>query len=302
MIIDIHKHITFSGFSEFATAFSPSYGPRGFPVDTLIRRLDVEGIDKAVLLPLTNPENIDVFGVAGNQECVRAARRHPDRLMAFCNVDPRSMMNNPKAPLNELMDVFKNLGCRGIGEVCANLPFTDPRCMNLYRCAGKAKMPILFHLSAEEGRCYGLVDSHGLPGLEEALKAFPNTVFVGHGPTFWAHFGAGVAKNEIGSYPKGEVLAPGRLWELLKAYPNLYGDLSAGSGFRAVSRTPNKGYEFFTTFADQLFFGTDTFHAVDEPIPEIIPFLKDAAEAGKISRSTYEKIMSRNFIRVFGKW
>ena len=41
-----------------------------------------------------------------------------------------------------------------------------------------------------------------------------------------------------GGYPKGPIHKPGRVAELLSKYDNLYGDLSAGSGYNAIRAYP----------------------------------------------------------------
>jgi predicted TIM-barrel fold metal-dependent hydrolase len=43
----------------------------------------------------------------------------------------------------------------------------------------------------------------------------------------------------------------------MEKYPNLYGDLSAGSGAGAISRDPEFGRQFLVRRADRLMFGTD---------------------------------------------
>ena len=45
----------------------------------------------------------------------------------------------------------------------------------------------------------------------------------------------------------------GRVPELFAKYPNLYGDLSANSGSRAIMRDPEFGLWFLETYADRLF-------------------------------------------------
>ena len=269
MIIDCHTHITFGKYPEF----SKKLGLQPFTVNTLLKRMDKEGIGRSVLLPITNPENVDMFGVAGNLECVEAARRHPDRLIAFVNLDPRSMLNNPKAGLSKLLTIYRDYGCCGIGEMCAALPFTDPLYQNLFHHAGECKMPIIFHITGLSSGVYGVIDKLHLPGLEASLKAFPKTIFVGHAMAFWAEIDGNVKPSEREIYPKLPIKKEGRLWTLLGKYPNLYGDLSAGSGFNAISRDPQVGYRFLQKFNRKLFFGTDRFTSATEPIPPILPFL-----------------------------
>jgi hypothetical protein len=91
----------------------------------------------------------------------------------------------------------------------------------------------------------------------------------------------------------------GRLWTLLGKHSNLYGDLSAGSGHNALTRSPEIGLEFLEKFNKQLFFGTDRF-GPGLPIPAIITLMKNAVKSRKITKSAYENIMSGNFKRVIG--
>jgi predicted TIM-barrel fold metal-dependent hydrolase len=295
MIIDIHTHISFNGLAPFFKAMKRYR----FSASTLLRRMDMEGIDQSVVLPLGNPENSDQYGVAGNVETLRAGQRHPDRLIPFWNLDPRALLNDPKADFSRLLRVYKDLGCKGIGEVCASLPITDPRYQNLFHHAGAQKMPLLFHFAGRASRNYGVIDKPHFPGLEAALRTFPDTVFIGHGPAFWSEIAWDVKPDERDGYPKGPIAKPGRLWHLLKRYPNLYGDLSAGSGHNALTRDPEAGYRFLETLQTKLFFGTDRFTAPNEPIPPILSYLKEAKRQGKISAEAYGNIMHRNFRRVF---
>ena len=296
MIIDIHTHITFGRYPEFSSILKR----QRFTTKILLERMDKEGIDKSVLLPITNPENVDYLAIAGNLECVEAARKHPDRLLTFCCIDPRNMLNTPTADLSGLLRVYKDLGCVGIGELCANIPITDPCFMNLFQHAGREKMPVLMHFASRSGGLYGVIDDLHLPGLERVLKECPNTIVIGHAMSFWGEISASLTPEEREGYPKGPIKKEGRLWKLLEKYPNLYGDLSAGSGFNAISRDPEVGYRFLQRFNKKLFFGTDRFTSRTEPVPAVLPFLKEALKKGKISKPAYENIMSRNFVRVFG--
>jgi predicted TIM-barrel fold metal-dependent hydrolase len=141
------------------------------------------------------------------------------------------------------------------------------------------------------------VDDVGLPKLEKVLAKFPNLTFLGHSQPFWAEISADVTQQNRNSYPKGPV-TPGRVPELMRRYPNLCGDMSAGSGFNAVSRDPSFGYEFMDEFQDRLFFGTDICAPHNET--PLVGYLNDAVAQGKISREVYDKITSKNAIRLLG--
>ena len=220
--------------------------------------------------------------------------------MTFCNVDPRGLLNTPKANFSELLKIYRDLGCLGIGEVCANIPFNSPVCQNLFHHAGEQKMPVLFHLASRAGGLYGLIDRLHLPGLEQMLRELPKTVFIGHSPAFWCEIDADVRQGEREGYPKGPIARKGRLWRLMDKYPNLYADLSAGSGHNALSRDPERGIEFLKRYHRRCLFGTDRFESRTTPLPRIIPLLKNALAGGRLTRLEYDDITYRNFKRLVG--
>jgi len=87
------------------------------------------------------------------------------------------------------------------------------------------------------------------------LKKFPEVNFIGHAQTWWGH----VDRNhdETLMYPKGKVTAGGVTDRLLKEFPNMYGDLSAGSGLNFLTRDEDHARAFLARHQDQLMFGTD---------------------------------------------
>ncbi len=295
MIIDIHTHITLQGERKLFKAL----GREHFTAATLVRTMDKQGIDKSVVLPLSNPENHDEYLVAGNMETIRQCRKFPDRLFPFFNLDPRGMLCSPKANFSRLLRVCRDMGCLGIGEICANMPITHPLYQNLFHHAGQEKLPLLFHFTGRRYGTYGARDGIHLPGLEQMLKAFPETLFIGHGPAFWAEMAWDVDSVSREGYPRAPVKRKGMLWTLLAKYPNLYGDISAGSGHNALIRSPGTGFELLEKFSKKLFFGTDRF-GPGLPLPSIISLMNDGVKNGKISRRAYENIMGKNFKRVIG--
>lgn len=298
MIIDIHQHITYGKFPQFTKILETGHGP--FTAKDLLKDMDKWGIDKSVVLPLANPENLDFFGVAGNQEVIAECAKYSDRLIPFCNIDPRGLLNHKKADFSLLMRVFKDLGCLGIGEVCANLPVTSPLYKNLFFHAGEEDLPVLFHLSPKKGGLYGMIDKPGLPGLESVLKEFPKTKFIGHAPAFWNEIDGNLKPSKRNGYPAGLITKKGSLWKLMDKYDNLYGDFSAGSGHNALMRDPKKGIEFLTKFNRKIFFGTDMFFNKDEA-PMHLTMMKEALKTNQITKTIYANIMYKNFESVFGK-
>jgi len=95
--------------------------------------------------------------------------------------------------------------------------------------------------------------------VEAALKACPHTVFIGHAPGFWREI-SGDADTERASYPKGKPVKPGgRLLQLLDKYDNLYCDISAGSGYTALTRDRDFTRRFLIDYQDRILFGRDEF-------------------------------------------
>ena len=84
--------------------------------------------------------------------------------------------------------------------------------------------------------------------------------------------------------------------ELLDRYPNLYGDLSANSGYNALHRDSEFGYRFLERYQDRLLFGTDLLRP-GQPTP-IVGYLRDAVREGHISQETFDKITYRNAVRL----
>lgn len=297
MVIDVHTHITRTGFPEILA----HNGREAFSARTLLRHMDRQGIDKSVVLPIDNPENAELFAITGTRETIKACRKHADRLVPFCNVDPRAMLDTPKADLSKPLRMYKEMGCRGVGEMCAHLPITDPRYDNLFHHAGELGLPVLMHVSARRRGEYGVYDRLHLPGLERALQRHPKTIFIGHAPTFWSEIDGAVTNRSRGGYPSGPVRSEGRLWRLFAVYPNLYADVSAGSGYNALSRDPELGLRFLRKFNRKLLFGTDRFTSPREPTPPILLLLREALRDGKLTRPASENIMHRNATRILGK-
>ncbi|MBU4198340.1 MAG: amidohydrolase family protein [Verrucomicrobia bacterium] len=285
MIIDIHTHVGRWDTKRL-----------DFDEDRLLAAMDKFNIDRAVLLPVVSPESF--FEVVPSRDVAAIARRHPDRFIPFCNLDPRNNGNKADTDFSWILEEYKGLGCRGVGELTANLHIDDPRYKNLFAQCGKAGLPVLFHLADRIGGVYGPADDLGLPRLEALLNEFPPTVFIGHAMSFWSEIDGNLKEEERSKYPPGKIEKPGRLVELLRKYPNLYADLSAGSGFNAISRDPEFGWWFLNEFQDKLLFGTDLCH-VDQDAP-IAPYFQQLKAEKRITPAACEKITAQNACRILG--
>jgi uncharacterized protein len=281
--IDIHVHTCKPRHPKVTRAAGSRYpSPQ-----ELIEMMDAAGIDKAALMGRANPEWC--YTVVSTEEMVEIVAMYPDRLIPFCSMDPRWLTNSAKADFRPLLTAYKEMGCKGIGEYVPNLWFDDPLNMNFFAQVEEVALPLTFHIAPKFGDCYGVVDEPGLPRLERVLKAFPRLIFLAHSQPFWAEIGKDPETRS--GYPKGKV-TPGRVVELMREYPNLYGDLSAGSGFNAISRDPEFGCKFMEEFQDRLCWGTDIAN-VPQKLPIVDYFRKLQAEK-LISSAAYDKITWQN--------
>lgn len=288
MFIDIHIH-------AMCNPMTQRWGTPEFArPEQLLRRFDENGTERACLLPLVSPEAR--LGVQSTEEIISICRQHPNRFIPFCNVDPRMVTNAPDAPLNELLDLYKAAGCKGVGEVTANLAFNDPLVENFFKHVQAVRLPLTFHISPTLGGNYGLYDEPGLPLLEGALRKFPDLVFLGHSQAFWCEIGPLADVKDRWGYPKGPVSMDGRVVDLMRRYPNLHGDLSANSGCNAISRDEAFGCEFLEEFQDRLYFGTDiTNPNTPSPLRDYLLRLRD--EKG-IAEAVFRKVARGNAIRL----
>ena len=288
MFIDVHVHAYTSpsppqnGFIHFATA------------EQVLARYDELGIERGMVLPLVGPE---VYLPQSNEEVMRMCADSGGRLIPFCNIDPRGISNAADAPLDIWLRWYKEHGCKGVGEVMPNLPFRHPLVQNLFRCAEEVGLPLTFDVSDRIGGDYGLYDDPGLPQLEGTLKRFPRLIILGHGPEFWAEIGTLDTPADRHGYPSYPVREEGVVVKLFRRYPNLYGDLSAGSGYNALARDPAFAASFLEEFQDRLLFGTDLC-APDGRLP-LAEFLLGLRERGELSEQAFRKIARENAIRLF---
>ncbi len=295
MFIDIHIHIAQISDIGWREGEDGPASPEQF-----IEMYDEVGIDMGVMLPLTIPECNAL--TQSNEDILMIAEQYPDRFIPFCNIDPRLSNNSPDFDFAWVMEHYKEKGCRGIGEMTANLWWDDPRVTNLFDHAERVGLPVTFHVATREGGCYGLIDEFGLPRLEQQVADHPDLIFLAHSNPWWSYISGDVTEETWGGYPKGPVTEGGRIPELMRRYPNLHGDMSAGSGFNAISRDPEFGYAFLDEFQDQLLWGTDVCRPSnrDDVLINLKNFLEAALADGNISQEVFDKITHRNAQRILG--
>jgi len=289
VFIDIHAH-------AYREDCPPADGTTKFATpEQVIARYDELGIEKGALLPLIGPEE---YLPQSNEDIIDMCEASGGRFFPFCNIDPRGMNNSPDAPLDRWLLHYKDRGCKGIGEVMPNIPFNDPRSHNLFKHVQSVGFPLIFDISHRIGGRYGFYDDVGLPQLEEVLQKFPKLIILGHGPAFWAEMGQLETPLDRADYPKYPIKEEGVVPKFFRRYPNMYGDLSAGSGYNALARDPDYAVQFLNEFQDKLLYGTDICRAeADIPLPG---FLLDLRDKGKIGGEVFNRIARENAVKLLG--
>lgn len=165
------------------------------------------------------------------RQLIENFNKYKGRLYRFCVLLPAKITSKEEAV--KLLKKEKGEGAIGFGEHYGRkLDFDDPQSMRLYQACAEVGLPVLFHMDNNNNK-----DDGNLSHLENALKKFPACFFIGHGPGFW---------KKMKTVDK-----------LLDKYKNLYVDISAGSGARAIGKDKKYSRDFIKRHADNVLFGTD---------------------------------------------
>ncbi|MCI8664540.1 MAG: amidohydrolase family protein [Hungatella sp.] len=258
----------------------------------MVPHLEELGISKGIILSGGEED-----GRMDNEKAKKAAEAVPGVYAWMCNLSER----DPET-VEQRLRTYKNQGAVGVGEFAVNQWIGSPFIEAVFTAAETLSMPVLFHMSPEEGFNYGVADRPGLPLLEEALKKHPRMIFIGHSQPFWHEITGDAKADRISrnSWGEGPVADGGRLVYLLDTYLNLYCDLSANSGGHAIMRDEAFGLRFLEKFQDRLMFGTDMC-SVDMVFP-LGRWLDEKLEEGRLDKEVYDKICVKNAERIFGVW
>jgi predicted TIM-barrel fold metal-dependent hydrolase len=236
-IIDIHQHLGYSGR----------------PDAVLLTHQRAMGISRTILLPAGRPLNIASTHFAasngldakalGNDACYEFARTHPNNYMFGANEVP-----DIEAAVPEI-ERFVKRGAVVIAEQKFGVDCDSPAMQKIYQLAQKHRVPVLMHWQFQR---YNL----GFERFHKMLEKYPKVTFIGHAQTWWGNIDKN-HKDQSVMYPKGPVTPGGLTDRYLADYPNMYGDLSAGSGLNALTRDEDFTRDFLTRHQDKLIYGSD---------------------------------------------
>ncbi|MGQ9514055.1 MAG: amidohydrolase family protein [Thermoproteota archaeon] len=277
-IIDCHTHIGY--YRDIHNKNSPWSKVN---LENLISFLNDLKTYRAVVLPLCS-WNVDA--IMPTEYVLEACSKYPERLIPFCAVEVREQC------FEDRVLKYVEMGCKGFGEHTSKLPIDHELNLSLYRLCSRLEIPILIHLAFGDAEIYGAMDSPDLRGLERVVKEHSNLDFIMHGPGWWSCISNEPPKE---SYPKGPVKEPGRTFYLLSDYHNVFGDLSAGSGFNALSRDLKFAREMLQRLDRKMLYGTDldNLFTPDEVHVSLLENLKLTDEAlENIYHKNIEKLLN----------
>ena len=235
-IIDIHQHLHYVGRTD---------------QQFLDHQLTM-GAATTVLLPAGSiaytasthygKTNGLLAGAWGNKACYEFSQKHKHYFFGANEV--------PDLPdATREIEKYLKLGAVIIGELKFGIDCDSPEMQAIYELAEAYNVPVLMHWQYK-------MFNYGFDRFYKMLEKYPKVNFIGHSQTFWANI-SGNYTDWSNLYPKGPVNPGGLTVEYLTKYPNLYGDLSAGSGFFALKRDEDFTKEFLPKFQDKLLFGSD---------------------------------------------
>lgn len=278
-IIDIHQHVHYLGrTNEQLIAHQRAMGvsitilqPSGTPADT-----------PATLHGEGNGLQADAWG---NESCYELAQQHPKEFLFGGNEVP----DLPNATRE--IEKYLKKGAKVIGESKFGIECDSSEMQKIYALAQEYDVPVLMHW---EYHRY----NYGFERFHKMLEKFPKVNFIGHSMLWWASIGKSDTDKTI-RYPKTKVTPGGYTDRLLSDYPNMYGDLSAGSGLNALTRDEDHAREFIKRHQNKLLFGSDCTD-VEGTGPKCIG-AKIIAEVRKLSpdKKIRRKLLCENAEKLF---
>ncbi len=139
------------------------------PLSTLLREMDVCGIERAVMLPI-NCKKSHGCEMPSNQEVADIAGRNSARLVGFASVDP----NMGDDALRELRRSRDQLGLRGLKLNPALQDFdpTGAQALKIFKEAERLEMPALIHTGITFSNHFSMRHNQPLP-LDDIARQHP---------------------------------------------------------------------------------------------------------------------------------
>jgi predicted TIM-barrel fold metal-dependent hydrolase len=224
-VIDIHQHTNYHGRTD----------------EELIAHQRTMGVTHTILLPAGRFFGLEV-GAGGNDTVIRLARDLPRQFSFFANEVP--YLNDAEREIKK----YLKRGAIGIGEQKFEVDCDSIHMQRVFAVAAEFSLPVLMHFQHDKYNT-------GIERFHKVLEKYPRVNFIGHAQTFWANIDKNHQQPLL--YPKTPVKPGGITDRLLSDYPNMFGDMSAGSGLNAFTRDEDHMRDFLARHQDKLMFGSD---------------------------------------------
>jgi predicted TIM-barrel fold metal-dependent hydrolase len=224
-VIDIHQHTNYVGRSD----------------DALVSHQDTMGVTRTILLPAGSRFGLEAQAF-GNDSVVALAKRFPERFAFFANEVPY------QDDARKVLEKYLGMGAVGIGEQKFFVDVASPPVYLICDIAQHFNVPILLHFQHER---YNV----NIDLFWKVLEKYPKVNFIGHAQTWWGNIDR--AHRQEVMYPGWKVTPGGISDRYLSDYPNMYGDLSAGSGLNALARDEEHARQFLDRHQNKLLYGSD---------------------------------------------
>lgn len=144
-------------------------------IDVLLKAMDSNNIEKALLLPINNSRLFYDMREA-NEFMAMIKQKAPDRLFAFADLSIKDSQSLYETPV-ELEYAVKELGLNGlkIHPSNLNIPADDLRLVPVLRKAAELKIPVMYH-SNPWGP--GFYDMCSPERINHMIKIFPDINFI----------------------------------------------------------------------------------------------------------------------------
>ena len=179
----------------------------------------------------------------GNDACFQLARAHAKAFTFGAN----EVSDLPDA--TQVIEAYLRRGAVIIGEQKFGVECDSPEMQKIYRLAEARHVPVLMHWQFQ-------MYNYGFERFHKMLEKYRRVNFIGHAQTWWANIDKNNNDQTV-MYPKGPVTAGGLTDRYLSDYPNMFGDLSAGSGLNALTRDEDFTRDFLVRHQHKLLFGSD---------------------------------------------
>ena len=224
-IIDIHQHTNYS-----------------FRTDRqLLAHQRAMGVTQTILLPAGALYGLEA-NCTGNQAVYDFALNHPGEYV-FC-ANEVAGLPGARAEIEEWL----RRGAIGIAEQKFKVDCDSAAMEEIAAIARDFHVPVLMHFQ------HNKYNKH-IERFHKMLEKYPRVNFIGHAQTWWSNIDKNSDQKTM--YPIGRITPGGITDKLLSDYPNMFGDLSAGSGLNALNRDPDFTKDFIERHQNNLLYGSD---------------------------------------------